>query len=366
MPAPLRVAIFGLGLIGGSLGLALKRLDPPPDISGYDVDQLTMAAALAAGAVDRTVEDVRAGCSGADFIFIATPLNVIPEVIKDIAGAVEPKTIVTDVGSTKKTIVETAMEALSAPANFIGGHPMAGSELGGFESATALLFKEAVYVLTPTSMTSPEAFQGLHALLTRLGARVMALSVEKHDEVVAAVSHLPHVLAAALVNHVATVEEGVENRLLFAAGGFRDTTRIAGSNPDLWVDICLDNREAIMVSIDKFLDVLMAARGHIERSDGDGLRTLLASAKERRLSMSIGEATPVSLREVDVVVSDRPGTISEITRTFGQLGLNIEDIRIVHLSGDRGVIKLMVSDDPQFDRALQRLREYDFTVVVKK
>ncbi len=362
----MRVTIIGLGLIGGSLGLALKQLDPPVEIVGYDIDDETLAAAVAAGAVDRAAESPSDSCADADFIFVATPLNVIPKVLTEIAGSVGPKTVVTDVGSTKQTIVETAREVLPSRVNFIGGHPMAGSDQGGFESATAALFKEAVYVLTPTVSTGSEAFQGLHALLMRLEARVMALSPAKHDEVVAAVSHLPHVLAAALVNHVGTVEEGVENRLLFAAGGFRDTTRIAGSNPDLWVDICLDNRDAIIESIDKFREVLGTARDHIASGDSQGLRGLLASAKERRLSMSIGEAAPAPLRELDVIVSDRPGTISEITRTFGQMGINIEDIRIVHLSGEKGVIKLMVYDDPQFERALQRLREYDFNIVVQK
>ncbi len=361
----MRVTIIGLGLIGGSLGLALKQLDPPVEVAGYDIDAKTLAAAKAAGAIDTVVESPSDGCVAVDFVFIATPLGVIPKVLAEIAESVEAETVVTDVGSTKQTIIKTAGEVLPADGNFIGGHPMAGSDQGGFESATATLFREAVYVLTPTASTGSEAFQGLHALLTRLEARVMALSPAKHDEVVAAVSHLPHVLAAALVNHVATVDEGVENRLLFAAGGFRDTTRIAGSNPDLWVDICIDNQGAIVESIDSFRKVLSAARDQIAAGDARGLRSLLASAKERRLSMSIGETAPGVMREVDVIVSDRPGAISEITRTFGQMGINIEDIRIVHLSGEKGVIKLMVFDHPQFEKALQCLREYDFNIVVQ-
>lgn len=366
MPRPRRVTIIGLGLIGGSIGFALRDGWPKAEITGYDLDPAVMSAALAAGAITRACARASDCCDGADFVFIATPLPVIPEILESISTAIGPKTIVTDVGSTKTSIVAAARELLPPGATFIGGHPMAGSEQGGFESATRTLLKEAVYVLTPTSSTEPEAFQRLHELLTRLGARVMALAPDKHDEVVAAVSHLPHVLAASLVNLVGTVEEGVENRLLFAAGGFRDTTRIAGSNPDLWVEVCLDNREAILDSIDKFQVALEQARDFVAGSDREGLRDVFTSAKEKRLSLSIGEPTPAALRELDVIVSDRPGTISQITMTFGQLGINIEDIRIVHLSGEKGVIKMMVDDDPNLDRAMALLKEYGFDVLIRK
>lgn len=359
----MNITIIGLGLIGGSIGMALKAQWPETVITAYDVDADVLKAAMAQGVIDTAAVDAGSACKGADFVFIATPISVIPELLKAIARSVEPVTIVTDVGSTKTHIVETAQAVLPPEVDFIGGHPMAGSEQEGLKAATPGLLREAVYVLTPTSRTRPEAFQKLHSLLTKLGARVMALSPKKHDEVVAAVSHLPHLAAAELVNSVATVEEGVENRLLFAAGGFRDLTRIASGNPALWVGICIDNKDAIIKSIDGFISNLGEVRDLIATGDREKLLARLEVAKEGRASMTKGEPAEAVYREIDVPVSDEPGTISQISLTFGQLGINIEDIQIVHISGDRGVIKLLVGEDPNIDKAVARLQELGFEIV---
>jgi prephenate dehydrogenase len=362
---PQRVAIIGLGLIGGSIGLALKATWPDCLVTGYDIDSEVVEAAAARGVIDQAAPDSGQSCQGAEFVFIATPVPSIPGILATIAPALGAETIVTDVGSTKKRVVEAAETVFDFGVNFIGGHPMAGSEQEGLRAATGLLLKEAVYILTPTSSTSPEAFQKLHALLTRLGARVMALTPARHDEVVASVSHLPHVLAAALVNMVSAVEEGVENRLLFAAGGFRDTTRIAAGSPRLWADICLENKDALARSIDSFIQGLTDFKDEITAGDRSALLRRLVSAKDSRVAMAIDETPAGARRELDVLVSDRPGTISQITLTFGQLGINVEDIQIVPLSGDRGIIKLLVDDSANLSKALTQLREYGFDVIEK-
>lgn len=363
MGGPSRITVIGVGLIGGSIAMAVKTRWPATVITGFDIDLEVLGTAHLQGVVDIASPTLGEACSGADFIFIATPVSVIPDVLKSLAGRVESQTIITDVGSTKKRIVDAAFTFLSSGTTFIGGHPMAGSEQEGLGAATASLLKEAIYVLTPTSSTSPEAFQKLHSFLTKLGARVMALSPEKHDEVVAAVSHLPHVLAAVLVNLVATVEEGVENRLLFAAGGFRDMTRIAAGNPQLWLEICMDNRQAIVETIDKFIAATNEVRQMLAGADRESLAAALISAKDRRASMSLGQPVAAGYRQFDVPVSDRPGAISRITWTFGQLGINIADVQIVHLSEESGVIKLLVNDDPQVEKALAELKGHGFDIV---
>ncbi len=356
MTEPQKVTIIGVGLIGGSISLAVKSHWPQVTVTGFDIDSDVQSEALAHGVIDESAVDIESSCAGADFIFIATPVLIVPRVIETIASVVGEETIVTDVGSTKTAIVEIAEKVLPPATNFIGGHPLAGSEQAGLRAATPELLKDSVYVLTPTTRTSPDAFQKLHKLLTNLGARVIALSPKKHDEIVAGVSHLPHLTATALVNVVAAVGEEGENRLLFAAGGFRDLTRIASGNPDLWADICLDNKEAIAVSIDKLTAGLSDIRQVITDGDRDRLIEILATAKDRRASMSSGAAAATVLREFNISVSDKPGIISQITLTFGQLGINIEDIQIVHLGGDSGVVKLLVNDNPRIHKALLELK----------
>ena len=357
-----RITIIGVGLIGGSIGMAIKAEWPATVIVGFDIDRAVVKAAVEAGVIDEAAVDAAHGCRDADFVFVAVPVSAIPKVLHEIAGAVGPRTIITDVGSTKTTIVAVAETVFPPEANFIGGHPMAGSEQEGLRAATPALLREAVYVLTPTAKTGPEAFQKLHALLTKLGAKVMALSPEKHDEVVAAVSHLPHLTASALVNVVAGVEEGVENRLFFAAGGFRDLTRIASGSPSLWVDICLDNKKAITKSLDQFVSELKEVRDLIAGARRPELLGLLEAARARRAAMALGDSATAVYREFDVPVSDKPGTISRLTLTFGQLGINIEDIQIVPLSGDRGVVKLLVNDNPNIAKALAQLGEHGYDI----
>ncbi len=366
MQEPHSVTIIGIGLIGGSISMAIKAQWPGVEITGCDLDPDVQKEALAQGVIDKGADSMESCCRGADFIFIATPVMVIPKIIKSIALVVGKDTIVTDVGSTKSKIAQVAGNVMPPTVDFIGGHPLAGSEQAGLKAATGELLKDAVYILTPTDKTSPDAFQKLHALLTKLGARVMALSPEKHDEIVAAVSHLPHLTATSLVNVVAAVEDESENRLFFTAGGFRDMTRIASGNPNLWVDICLDNREAIAASIQRLTSCLSDVRQLITEGNRQGLLDVLTIAKDKRESMSLGKETAAFFREFSIPVSDKPGAISQITLTFGELGINIEDIQIVHLGSDRGVIKLLVNDDHNISKAVAEIKHLGYKVIERR
>ncbi len=343
--------------------MAIKAQWPGVEITGCDLDSAVQKEALAQGVIDKSADSMESCCRGADFIFIATPITVIPKIIESISSVVGEDTIVTDVGSTKSKIVQVAGQVMPPNVDFIGGHPLAGSEQAGLKAATSELLKEAVYILTPTTKTSPDAFQKLHALLTKLGARVVALSPEKHDEIVAAVSHLPHLTAMALVNVVAAVEDGSENRLLFTAGGFRDTTRIASGNPNLWVDICLDNREAIASSIQRLTSSLSDVGKLLTEGNRQGLLEVLTLAKDRRELMSPGREIAAVFREFSIPVSDKPGAISQITLTFGELGINIEDIQIVHLGSDRGVIKVLVNDNSNVSKAVTEIKRLGHKVI---
>lgn len=365
MIAPRKIAVIGVGLIGGSLSLAVKRRWPEVKIVGYHPKLDHLDQALKLRVIDQATDDFAALCADADFIFVCTPVSGIISLIKNIRPYLETGTIVTDVGSTKGSLVYEAEELLSGGADFIGGHPLAGSEQKGVLAASASLFQNAVYVLTPTSNTSPAAFQQLHGLLAQLGARVIALSPEKHDQVVAIVSHLPHLLAASLINLAARSANETENILFFAAGGFRDMTRIAAGDPDLWVDISLENKAAIIKTLDNFMSELTNLREALKSGDAATLKKDLKQAKELRQSLSLTQQTEVDLREIEIPVTDSPGVISQVTLAFGRLGINIEDIQIVHMSEKSGIVRLLVSESSNLDQALATMKEEGFTFINK-
>lgn len=360
MIAPRKIAVIGVGLIGGSLCLAIKRRWPGVKVVGYHRDLDRLKQALKLRVIDEATDDLNGLCAGADFIFICTPVSNIIDQVKAIRPHLNDGTIVTDVGSTKRSIVYDAERLLAGKADFIGGHPLAGSEQKGVLGASASLFQSAIYILTPTPNTSPAAFQRLHGLLTQLGARIVALSPEKHDQVVAIVSHLPHLLAASLINLAARSAKETENILFFAAGGFRDMTRIAAGDPDLWVDISLENKEAILQALDDFISELSSLRRVLDKSDAAELLNDLAQAKELRQSLSLARPAEIKLREIEIPVTDTPGVISKVTLAFGRVGINIEDIQIIHISENSGIIRLLVSESPNLDQALAALKEEGF------
>lgn len=365
MKAPLKIGIIGVGLIGGSLSLALKKSWPQCRIVGYHDDINHLKQALKLHVIDDATDDLGKLCDNADFIFVCLPISLIIPVIKRLKPLLDDKTIVTDVGSAKGTIVRQAEEILADSSSFIGGHPMAGSEQRGVIAASASLFHGAVYVLTPTDKTSPSAFERLHGLLNNIGARLIALSPDKHDSIVANVSHLPHILAAALINTAADSTKEKDDILLFAAGSFRDMTRIAASNPDLWVDISVANKEALLKALNKYIAKLKMIAGILNDDDTDRLRDELSTAGKLRQSLSLAQVTAVRLQELEIPVTDSPGVISRISLAFGRHGINIEDIQIFHTGKKSGIIRVMVSDSPSLDKAIVDLHKAGFTGIKK-
>jgi len=275
-----RLTVVGVGLLGGSVALAARATGVAREIVGVGRDRQRLEGPLRAGMVDRIATDVAAGVDGADCVVLAATVFANERLLETIWSSVPAGALVTDVGSTKRGIVAVA-EQLSAgrPLGFVGSHPMAGSEKSGWQVARADLFRGATVIVTPTDATEPRAIKGVTALWEALGARVSALDPETHDRTVAAISHLPHVAAWALVDAVARFEPGA---LAFAARGFRDTTRIAASDPPMWRDILLANTDAVRASLVAFRTALDDLDRLIATGDATGIEALLARLKTTR------------------------------------------------------------------------------------
>jgi prephenate dehydrogenase len=335
---PRRAAVVGTGLIGGSIGLALRRAGW--HVTGEDRNEATAARALELGALDGVGRD-----PDAEITFLATPVRAVADAAREALAI--GSGIVTDVGGVKGSIVDSVGDP-----RFIGGHPMAGSEQDGIDGADADLFAGAVWVLTPTATTDDAAFARLRSVITELGADVVALAPDHHDALVAVVSHVPHLTAASLMRMAD--DRSTEHRALLrlAAGGFRDMTRIASGHPGIWPDICAENRDAIVDVLDGLLASLTEVRGIVADDDRNGLLTVLEQARTARANIPSRLSGVGDLSEVRIPVPDRAGVLAEVTTLAGTLDVNIADLEIAHSSeGDRGVLILVVEA-----RAAERLR----------
>ena len=280
-----RVAVLGVGLIGGSFAAALRRAGAAATLAGFDRDGQALERAISLGVIDAAAGSVTEAVRGADLVVIAVPVRAMGPVLHDVALAMDANAVVTDVGSTKTDVVRTARAELRERfARFVPGHPIAGRETSGVDAASADLFKGARVVVTPEQETAPDALESVRAAWEAAGGRVTRLSAEDHDRVFAAVSHLPHLLSFALVSEIAERANGAD-LLGFAAGGFRDFTRIAASSPEMWRDIALQNRVALLEEIDRYSARLAVFRELVDRGDGPGLQRLMAEARASRQAL---------------------------------------------------------------------------------
>ncbi len=331
MTSPSRAAIVGTGLIGGSIGMALRARGW--HVTGRDHDPSRAELAMSLGALDAVGTD-----ESATVTFVATPVSAVAA---EATRALRAGGVVTDVGSVKASIVA----AVDHP-RFVGGHPMAGSEQEGVEGADPALFEGATWVLTPTSSTDPEAYARVRSAVSSMGADVLAVPPQRHDELVAVVSHVPHLTAAALMTLAAdgAAEHGTLLRL--AAGGFRDMTRIAAGHPGIWPDICADNRDAIVGVLDRLIETLGGLRKIVEGADRPALLATLERARHARVNLPARLARAEALVEMRVPIPDRPGVLAEVTTVAADLGVNVEDLEIAHSAeGERGVLLLLVDAD---------------------
>lgn len=281
------VAILGMGLIGGSLGMALRVGRVARQVIGVARREATVRETLQAGAADRMTLDPVAAARAADLVVLAMPVLSVPAAAREVAHVLREGAIVTDVGSTKAWLERRLPEALPPGAVYVGGHPMAGSERAGIAAARADLFQGATYVLTRPPGCPEAAVARLAEMAERIGARPVVMDAAEHDRVVARVSHLPHVVAAALAAAVAARDPSLSTEQLqaLAAGGFRDSTRIAASPPEMWRDVCLTNREPLLAALADLEVGLAAFRAAVEEEDGEALMDLFAQGAEARASV---------------------------------------------------------------------------------
>lgn len=321
--------VLGLGLIGGSIASALTRAGWA--VYGDDTDPATVDEARRRGVIlDKGL------VSDADVSFVATPVAAIRAGVERCLA--ETRGVVTDVGSVKAPLSRIVDDP-----RFVPGHPMAGSELEGLDGADPEMFSGAVWVLTPTSVTDDDAFAAVAAVVSSLGAEVMALAPEAHDRLVAVVSHVPHLAAATLMR--LADERSLEHAALLrlAAGGFRDMTRIASGRSGIWLDICAENRDAIVESLDSLIAGLTDMRAIVESGDRGSLKTRLDDARRARLNIPARAGTAEELSEIRTPIPDRPGAAAEIFVLCADLGVNVFDFEVVHsVEGDRGVMVLVV------------------------
>lgn len=337
-----KIAIVGVGLIGGSLGLAWRRRGAARVVAGVDRSPETLRRAREIGAIDEGTTDLAEGVRGAGLVVLATPIGAALEMAPALGALLAPGTVVMDVGSTKGAVCRRMRAALPPGVIFVGGHPMAGSEGQGIEAADPYLFQNAVFVLTPGEGVPSGVLDDLRELVSLTGAQVAVLDPDLHDRAVAAVSHLPQLVAVALVNAAAAAEEASPGVLALAAGGFRDTTRITSSPAGIWLDILASNREAVLEMVGRFRAALDDLETAVRAGDRERLEAAFTRAREvrRRLPRRPKGLLPAYF-ELVVTVEDRPGVIGRLAGVLGERGVNIEDIEILRLrEGEGGTIRL--------------------------
>ncbi|MGH2704814.1 MAG: prephenate dehydrogenase/arogenate dehydrogenase family protein [Actinomycetota bacterium] len=356
------VAIIGTGLMGGSFGLAARKRGLTDRVIGFDRSGGELQAAHAMGAVTEIAPSAGAAAAEASLVVIATPVGTIATVFGEIAAALRPEAIVTDVGSTKHAIVSEVVPLVPPHAHFVGGHPIAGSEHQGVEAADPDLFEGHFWILTPTEHTDAAAYGRLVRFLNGLDVHVLSLEPARHDELLALTSHLPQLIASTLMRFASDLSAAEGGLPLVTAGGFRDMTRIAASSPDLWIDIVRQNRAAVAEVLARFQSALREAASYLTGEDWEGLRATLTAAREARTALPGKPGlVPEALVELSVPVPDRPGVLAELTTTMGEAGINIEDLDIFHSpEGGRGTIYLTVDGEEAAGRAIVALRRKGF------
>jgi len=277
-----KLAVIGVGLIGGSLALALKQAGCVGEVTGVGRGLPNLEKALELGIVDRITRDAAAGVEDADLVFLATPVLTLGPLAREIAPYLKAGAILTDGGSVKESLIAEIEPVLPAGVEFVPGHPIAGTEKSGAEAAFATLYRQRRCILTPTSRTSAWALAVVRRMWELAGSEVVVMDAHKHDRILAAISHLPHMVAYALVNAVGSYDRFEENILEYSAGGFRDFTRIASSDPTMWRDIAQSNREALLEMIDRFETCLAELKADIRSGEGQKLFAFFQRSKQLR------------------------------------------------------------------------------------
>ncbi|WP_301108907.1 prephenate dehydrogenase [Sporosarcina sp.] len=365
------VSIIGLGLIGGSLGLALKR-NPDVHVIGFDRSYATADEAFRRGIIDSVAPSAKSACEQADFVIFATPVNTTVALFEEALNwEFKEHAIVSDTGSTKKPIMQAAEALKEKGIHFIGGHPMAGSHKSGVSAAMEHLFENAYYILTPNDSTTEQQITQFENLLESTKAKLIVLQAEEHDRMTAIISHFPHIVASSLVGRLAAQEEGQPFVKRLAAGGFRDLTRIASADPIMWRDITIQNREELLSQVDGWMGEMNNIREMLVENNSDHIYNFFSQAKEYRdqLPSTYDGATQGALYmtfDLHIDIPDHPGVISEITKILADADISLTNIRIVETRTDvYGILVISFQSATERKRARQVLsKKTDYSMHV--
>lgn len=357
----LKCGFIGLGLIGGSIVKALKYAAPAVKIIAYDPKPDGIIEAKEEGFIDEVADEINASFSDCDYIFLCAPVKYNDENLMTLKEFLSPKTIVTDVGSVK-TDIHKHVIALNLDHCFIGGHPMAGSEKVGFSNSTPAILKNSYYIYTPASKVPEEAINRFHQLIESLGAIPLLLDYEEHDYVTAAISHLPHVISASLVNLVKDSDTPDNIMRLIAAGGFKDITRISSSSPVMWQNICLTNSNNILILLENYIGILQKIKQSINYKNSDALYYFFAAARSYR--NTFGERTAGPLPELfffSLDIKDEPGSLAKVVQILGDAGINIANINITHnREFDQGALRIDFDNKDDMENAHALLSQHGY------
>jgi prephenate dehydrogenase len=357
----MRIAVLGTGLIGGSVGLAASARVAGAEVAGYDPDAGALAAANDRGAIDAAAGSVGEAVAGASACFCCAPVGVLADLAREALAAAPADCVVSDVGSTKRAIA-----AASDDERFVPGHPVAGAETAGIEHARADLFEGATWYLTPREHASGLLYERLHRLVAGLGAHPVAIEPDAHDRLLAAVSHLPHVLANVLVSRVAGLVEAESEAAVPRVGpSFRDATRVAGANPAIWRDIYASNASAIAAEIDAAVEALRGVADSLRAGDAEAIAAWGDAARADRVRVLEAELVGGPARELRLTVPNRPGIVAQVALALGRAGVNIADMALAPAADmSSGAMTLWVAGDKTAARARELIEELGFPVEV--
>ena len=358
-----KIGFVGLGLIGGSIAKAIRQYYPDYEIIAFDKNKETLALATQESIIDVACTSIDDNFCNCDYIFLCAPVSYNTAYLKQLKNYVQGNCILTDVGSVKGSIHREII-ALDMEANFIGGHPMAGSEKSGFVNSKAMLLENAYYVITPTAKTAPEQLQAYSDFVQSLKALPVVLEYEKHDYVTGAISHLPHIIAATLVNYIKESDTKDELMKNLAAGGFKDITRIASSSPTMWQHICEKNRTHITAILEEYISLLENAKDLVASGDSQEIYNLFETSKNYRNSIPSSSSGPIKkMFAVYCDILDETGGIATIATILASNNLNLKNIGVVHnREFEEGVLRIEFYDETSSHKASELLQKYRYTV----
>lgn len=366
-----KIGFIGFGLIGGSIARALKKINSDFYLFAYDYHRdkpsSDLQAALSDGVLDAVTTSLTDEFPECDLLYLCAPVLANIDYLKRLKPILKSDCILTDVGSVKGNI-HTAIRELGMQAQFIGGHPMTGSEKTGYQNSYALLLENAYYILTPTGEAPEQMLSLLYHLVEKMGSIPIVLDPYEHDRITAAISHVPHIIAAQLVNLVREADDEAEKMRALAAGGFKDITRIASSSPIMWQNICLTNSGDIKRLLDKYIESLKEASEALLREDGNYLYQMFDTAGEYRSaipSKSIGLMK--KLFEVYVDIMDEAGAIATVATLLASNQISIKNIGVIHnREFEEGVLRIEFYDEPSQVKAGNMLARYNYRIYERK